>query len=136
MRFLDTNILIRYATKDDEQKAAASYLLLQRLESGEETAITSDVVIAEAVYVLQSKAYNVSRDRIRRLLAPVIESQGLRLPSKPVYTRAFDFYCAVNISFTDAFNAAYMEAEGVDEIYSYDTDFNKIPRIRRVEPKR
>ncbi len=135
MRFLDTNVLIRYLTHDDAEKAKASFALLLRVERGEEVVVTSDIVIAETVYVLQSRTYGIPRQRIRALLEPIIESRGLRLPSKSLYTRAFDFFCSTGISFADAYNAAYMEARGLHEVYSYDTDFDHVKGIIRVEPK-
>jgi hypothetical protein len=42
--FLDTNILLRFLTKDDEQKAQQALNLLMRIERGEEKAITSPLV--------------------------------------------------------------------------------------------
>ena len=134
MRFLDTNILVRYLTGDDPQKAQASYELLVRVERGEEPVVTTDLVIAETVFVLQSKSYSLSRDRIRELVEPVIELRGLRLPQKSLYYRVFDLYCQKRISFADAYNAAYMASQGLTEIYSYDTDFDRVEGIRRVEP--
>ena len=134
-RFLDTNILLRYLTGDDEQKAEACLSLLQRAERGEEVLITSDLVIFETVFTLQSpRRYDLSRERIRELVESVIGLRGLRLPRKALYVRAFDLYCELNIDFADAYNAAYMEAHGLSEVYSYDTDFDRVEGIRRVEP--
>ena len=135
MRFLDINVLVRYLTNDDHEKAKASFALLLRVERGEEAVVTSDIVIAEAVFVLQSKTYGMTRERIRDLIEPIIESRGLRLPNKSMYARAFDLYCVNKMGFADAFNVAYMEARGIHEVYSYDTDFDRLPRIKRVEPK-
>lgn len=135
MRFLDTNILVRYLTGDDPQKAQASFELLVRVERGEETVLTTDLVIAETVFVLQSKTYSLSRSRIRELIEPVIEMRGLRLSRKSLYSRVFDLYCQQNMSFLDAYNAAYMESRGITEVYSYDTDFDRIESVVRVEPE-
>ena len=52
VRFLDTNILLRYLTGEDEQKASASFNLLLKAERGEELLVTSDLVIAETVFTL------------------------------------------------------------------------------------
>ena len=135
-RFLDTNILLRHLTRDDEAKAQACRELLRRLEQGEDTAVTNNVVIFEAVYILESpRHYGLSRNRIRQILEPLIGLRGLRLPSKSLYTRAFDLFCSTGISFADAYNAAYMEARGISEVYSYDTDFDRLGGIRRVEPE-
>ena len=126
-RFLDTNILLRYLTGDDEQKASAAYDLLLGVERGEEVVVTSDLVIAETVFTLQSpRGYRLSRELIRERLEPIIGLRGLRLPNKSLYNRVFDLYCKQRISFVDAYNAAYMEVRGLNEIYSYYTDFDRI----------
>lgn len=136
VRFLDTNVLLRYLTRDDPQKAEACLHLLMRVERGEETVVTSDIVILEAVYVLQSRShYGLSRDRVRELLEPLIHLRGLRLPNKALYPRVFALYSDSTMSFADAYNAAFMESRGLNEVYSYDTDFDRVQGIRRVEPE-
>ena len=135
-RFLDNNILLRHLVIEDEGKARACRELLLQLERGEEAVFTTDVVIFRAVYVLQSpRQYNLSPDRIRQLLEPLINLCGLRLPRKGLYRRAFDLYCEMGISFGDAYNAAFMEARGITEVYSHDTDFYRIEGIQRIEPE-
>ncbi len=133
VHFVDTNILLRYLTRDDEQKAQRALQLLMRVEKGEEKVVTSSLVIFEAVFTLQS-FYKVSRSRIKELILPIISLKGLQLPSKNIYYQAFDLYVTKNISFADAYNAAYMLAEKVNHIYSWDTDFDKIEGLMRVEP--
>jgi predicted nucleic acid-binding protein len=132
-RFLDTNILLRYLTRDDEAKAEKALNLLDRVELGEEKIMTSSLVIFETVFTLQ-KTYKVPRQQIRTLLTPIIGLKGLRLPGKNIFYRAFDLYITHNISFADAYNAAYMLADGVSEIYTWDTEFDKIEGVTRLEP--
>ncbi|MBI2936405.1 MAG: PIN domain-containing protein, partial [Chloroflexi bacterium] len=92
-RFLDTNILLRYLTRDDEEKARDCLALLLRVELGEEVVVTSDLVIAETVFTLQSpRQYGLPRERIRQLIEPLIALRGLRLPRKALYARVFDLY--------------------------------------------
>lgn len=131
--FLDTNILLRYLTRDDEQKAQRALALLLKVERGEERIITSSLVIFEVVFTLQS-FYKVPRQRIKELILPIIALRGLQLPDKSVYNHAFDLYTSKNISFADAYNAAYMLSEEISNIYSWDRDFDKIEGIIRVEP--
>lgn len=133
LRFLDTNILLRYLTRDDEEKARLALALLIRVEQGDEKILTSPLVIFETVFTLQ-KSYNVPRDRIRDLVSPIIALRGLHLPDKDVYYRAFDVYVNNDISFADAYNVAYMQARDASGIYSWDSDFDKIADIIRYEP--
>lgn len=133
VRFLDTNILLRYFTRDDEEKAQHALELLLRVERGEEKVTTSSLVIFETVFTLQS-FYRVPRGQIKELLLPILTMRGLHLPGKHIYHQALELYCSKNISFADAYNAAYMVAERVSHIYSWDSDFDKIDDIVRVEP--
>jgi len=132
-RFLDTNILVRLLTRDDEEKAARALLLIQRVESGEEQVITSPMVLFEAVFILQRR-YGVSRAKIRDDLGYIVSLRGLRLANKTLYLSALDLYVDNKISFTDAFNAAFMRSKRLSEIYTWDTDFDILEGIARVEP--
>jgi predicted nucleic acid-binding protein len=132
--FLDTNILLRFFTGDDSQKAQQALNLFMRIERGEEKVITSSSVIFETVYTLQS-FYKLARGEIKDKLLPIISMRGVHLPDKGVYYRAFDLYVTKNISFADAYNAAYMISEEIFNIYSWDRDFDKIEGIVRLEPE-
>jgi predicted nucleic acid-binding protein len=132
--FLDTNILLRFFTGDDSQKAQQALNLFMRIERGEEKVITSSSVIFETVYTLQS-FYKLARGEIKDKLLPIISMRGVHLPDKGVYYRAFDLYVTKNISFADAYNAAFMISEEIFNIYSWDRDFDKIEGIVRLEPE-
>jgi len=119
--------------RDDEQKATASKELLARIERGRAKARTSDIVIAEVVFVLE-RTYRVPKEEIRDHLVPIILFPGLMLPKKRLFLRVFELYIGKNISFADAYNAALMEKLKITDIASYDPHFDRIERIRRFEP--
>jgi len=132
-KFLDTNILLRYFTKDDEKKAYDVLKLLKRIDKNEEKVITTPLVIFEVIFILQ-RYYQLPREEIKELLVPVLNLRGLKLPFKSVFEKALEMYPQVNISFPDIFNYCFMVEEGIKEIYSYDEDFNKLEGIKRLEP--
>jgi predicted nucleic acid-binding protein len=133
--FLDANIVLRYLLRDDETKAQHCLQLLERAEKKEITLRTTDLVIAELVWVLESPStYDLPRERIRELLLPVILLPGLRLPGKKLYRQIFDMYVDLGIDFIDAYNAVHMEKRRLTIIYSYDSDFDRIAGLNRVEP--
>lgn len=134
MRFLDTNILLGYFTRDDEAKAHKALALLQRIERGEEGVETSLPVIFETVFTLQRR-YKVPPPRIKALLLPILRMRGLHLPLKTLCIAALDIVIERNISFVDAFNAVYMQSRRINEVYSWDKDFDHIEGIRRIEPE-
>lgn len=132
-RFLDTNVLLRYFTRDDEAKARRALALLTRVEQGQEKVVTSSLVIFETIFTLQS-FYHLPRERIRELVQDVITLRGLELPNKIHFVQALDMYATTRLSFADAYNAIYAKARSAAEIYSWDTDFDRVPGVTRVEP--
>lgn len=137
MRFLDTNVVLRYLTRDDEAKAEACYRLFQRVQSGEEELYTCEAIVTEVVYVLSSSRapYRLSHEEIRSRLVPILTLRGLRLPQKRIYLQALDLYATFPfLDFEDALAAAHMERRGITKIVSYDKDFDRLPGVGRVEP--
>lgn len=135
MYFVDTNVFIRYLTNDDPTKAAACFQLFQQAAASQITLHTSEAVIAMVVYVLASKKlYSLDRSEIRTRMYPLLLVSGLQLAQRDVYLRALDLYAAYSIDFEDALIAAHMERQRIVELYSYDTGFDKISGILRIEP--
>ena len=133
MRFIDTNLFIRYFTRDDEEKAEAVLKLLKRVEKNEEKIITSPLVIFELVFTLGSY-YKVPRREIKEIMQPVFNLRGLRLDYRDVFESALELYSQGTLSFADAFNACFMSKREIKEIYSYDKDFDQLEGIKRVVP--
>ncbi len=136
MRLIDTNIIIRYLTKDDPVKAAACQQLIQDITSGKDYAETTESVIAEAVYILSSsKHYSLSHEDVVTNLAPVVQLRGLTVPRKRILLRALALYKQYrHLDFEDCINAATVESKSPSAIVSYDRGFDKIPGITRQEP--
>ena len=137
MRFLDTNIILRYLTRDDESKAEACYRLFQRVKQGEEELFTCEAIVTEVAYVLSSPRapYRLSHEDVRARLLPVLTLRGVRLPQKRVYLRALDLYASSPfLDFEDALAVAHVEHRGLTEIVSYDKDFDRVTGLQRVEP--
>lgn len=136
LRFLDTNVILRYLTKDHTDHSAAAQEVLQQVADGDLLVTTSETIIAEAVYVLSSRGlYNLSRSEIRRHLSNILRLQGMILPTKQTYARALEVYASTSLDFEDALSIAHMEALGITTIISFDRDFDRFPAINREEPR-
>jgi len=135
MEFLDTNIILRYLTKDDPAKAERCFQLFQRVKRRENQLTTSESIIAEVVYVLSSRSlYNQPRENIRALLLPLVRLSGLKIPNRRTILRALDLYANARLDFEDALSVAHMERQKVSVVVSYDEDFDRINGIQRREP--
>ena len=69
------------------------------------------------------------------MVRDVLSLPGLQLSGKAVCLQALDLYGTHNISFADAYNAAYALSEKISNVYSWDKDFDKIEGIVRLEPE-
>jgi len=135
MQFVDTNVFLRFLTKDNLKKSERSYKLFQKAERGDVSLSTTESVVAEIVFILQSKKiFNISREEIVKSLMPVIKIKGLKVPHKNIIITALLFYSKYNIDFEDAILASFTLNSKTKELFSYDRDFDKIEGIKRLEP--
>lgn len=133
LRFLDTNVLLRYYTGGDTEMAQAARRLLVKIEQGEEKVITSALVVFETVFTLQ-RTYGMSREEVRAMVGDIISLPGIQFAEKRLCLAALDLLVQHRVSFADAYTVAYMEARGIAEIYSWDSDFDKFGGVERSEP--
>ena len=140
MRFADTNIFLRYlvqpVTEIDRARAEACRELFERVSASAEEITTSEAVLAEIVYVLSSpRQYGLSPVDVVARLKPIVALPGLKLERKRLYLRALDIYASQSrLDFEDAITAALVERTQPAELYSYDTDFDRVPGVNRIEP--
>lgn len=134
--FLDTDIVIRFLTGDDLLKQERSAVFFEKIKKRELTVIAPDTVIADAVYVLSSpRLYNKSRSETAMLLTPLVRLKSLRIKNRQAVLKALSLYATISgLDFGDALIITLMWQAGAREIYSFDTDFDKIAKITRLEP--
>lgn len=133
MTFLDTNILLRYLTGDDAHKASRCEQFLSQVAAGKHLALTHTLAVAEAVWVLTG-SYRLAKERVADALITLLTLDGIRLDDKDRVLSALAHYRDHDVDFIDAYHVQFMRDRGVQVIYSYDTDFDTIPGIRRLEP--
>ena len=136
MRFLDTNVFLRYLTGDHVVMSRACEELFAEIEQGLQEATTCEAIIAEVVYVLRSKeVYGLRAEEVRGRLQPILSLPGIRIPNREVYFRALDLIVAhPALDIEDALCAAHMERLGLTEIYTFDRHFDRIDGVERITP--
>lgn len=135
MQFVDTNIFIRFLVKDDSKKAQACSVLLESANKGLVRLQTTESVIAEIIYILSSKRlYCLGRQEILDKVAAILRIRGLSVLHKRTLLQALFIYAQTKLDFEDAILVAHMEKTKTHEIFSYDTGFDKIPSVKRLEP--
>jgi predicted nucleic acid-binding protein len=132
--FLDANIFIRYLTNDDPAKADRVEKLLESAAAGKERLLTTEMVVAEVVWVLESY-YKLGNLAIGPMVKAILATPGLEVINGTLVEKAVERYMAQNIDFIDGYIVAVMEQNKVNEIFSYDKKhLTRIKTILHKEP--
>ena len=80
MKALDTNVLVRFLVRDDEQQAETIYRIFKQAESDKEALFVPLLVVLETIWVLES-VYKISRQEIidsinELILMPILEFEA------------------------------------------------------------
>ena len=116
---LDTNVLIRYLTEDDPDKADAVERLLNRAERREITIHLPSIVTAEMVWVLESY-YGLARGKIFQLVEGILLTPGIEVTDRNLLINALNQYRKTSMDFIDAWTMAFAREEGIHTLYTFD----------------
>jgi predicted nucleic acid-binding protein len=130
--FLDTNIFMRFYTRDHPRMSEECRRLIEYAEAGNIEVTTSHLALAEIVWTLESR-YRFPRDQIAAALSDVLDMRSLRVEHREMLREAVRAYAALNVDFIDAYHAADLRRRGTERICSYDGDFDTLG-MDRVEP--
>jgi len=132
--FVDTNIFIHYLVGYDPERYRHCHALIRSAEEGEADLQTSTLVIAELIWFLERPPLRTTPARVHKLITSLLHLAGLRLPDRDLVADALERHANSTMNFVDAYNAVLMQKRRITRIYSYDTDFDGMPGIERVEP--
>lgn len=133
-KFLDANVFIRYLTNDDPAKADRVEKLLESAAGGKERLLTTELVLAEVVWVLES-FYKLENSAIGPMIKAILATPGIEVINATLVEKAIEYYMAQNIDFIDGYIVATMQRHQVSEIFPYDKKhLTRITAIQRREP--
>ncbi len=135
MKFIDSNISLRYITGDDPRQQQAAADIMGKVMRGEEDAFTTDVHLHETAYILASRTlYGVSHSDIRDRLRPLLLLKGLKMSNKRICLEALDIFALHgHLDFADSLAVAHIRRQHLDGIFSFDKDFDRVPGMQRHE---
>lgn len=127
--FVDTNLFLRFLTNDLPEKADRVEVLLRRAGNGEVHLVTTELVIAEIVWTLESY-YQVPKAEIQDKVLAILNTPGLDVDGADLLLQAAVWYAGKNVDFIDAFNAAWMLKHDVEKAFTFDQKhFNRFEGI-------
>lgn len=130
MDLLDTNLLIRFLTNDDEKKAINVENLLNKSKN---KLYLSDVTISETVWVLKS-VYKLEKKEIVKKMKLILTLPSITY-NKKVIDKSINNYEKYNINWVDSYLTALNQLGKYNNLYSYDESLDCVLGINRLEPK-
>ena len=99
MKFIDTNIFIRFLTNDIPEKADACENLFREAAEKNESFFTTEMVIAEIIWVLESY-YELPKKEVQEMVEKILITPFLFCPQKDLILNALSLYGDKNIDYT------------------------------------
>ncbi len=127
--FVDTNVFLRFFVKDVVSQYEKARALFERAEEGKVKLETSELVIAEIVWVLES-FYGFARKEVTEVIATLLASRNLKIANHARISEAVRLYASGNMDFIDAYNIAYIKSKEYTKIATFDSKhFKKVEGI-------
>jgi predicted nucleic-acid-binding protein len=113
---LDTNVLIRYLTKDElDQWKEASKIIQEN-----QPCFISNIVLCEVVWVLRGRPYQFGKDEIVTTLEMMLQSSGFEFENRSVVYQALQRTKQGRADFSDYLIGAIAQQAGCTETVTFD----------------
>ena len=131
--FVDTNVFLRFLLADHPKQSPASRRLFEEAKENKIKLTTHSIVIVEIIWTLQS-FFGFSKQEILDKLNVILHFNQLEIIDCDILVMAVEIFGDKNVDFIDAYVASYLVQKKIYQIYSFDKDFDKIGKIKRIEP--
>lgn len=131
--FVDTNIFLRYLTNDNPATADKIDKYFKYAIEGNIKLITSELVIAEIIWVLESY-YEYPKDMIVDMASKIINTKGITVINSDIVTTALNNYTEKNIDFIDAYNVSIMKKMNLTNVLTLDKKhYSRISEVKIIQ---
>lgn len=125
----DTNVIIRYLTRDNEPLFVRAKEFFDKVKEGRTRAVILESVIAECIYVL-TKIYKVPRNKAAESLTQILHYKGIANQDQKELISALNLFSERNIDIVDCI-LCVKAVEPDTLLFSFDDDLNKISNFNR-----
>ena len=124
MKAVDTNILIRFITKDDDKQANLVYKLFKQAEEAQEKLFIPLLVVLEVIWVLQS-AYKITDSEITATFTDLLLMPVLLFESESVIQSFIVSAQKINFDLSDLLIAHSANLSDCQTIFTFDKKASK-----------
>lgn len=113
---LDTNILVRYLTRDDEEQWAIADRLIQE----QQPCLVTNIALCEMVWVLKGKAYGYSVSEMLKAIEAMLQSPAFEFEHRSCVYQALQRTRGGKADFSDYLIGAVSQHLGAAETVTFD----------------
>ncbi len=116
---LDTNVLVRYFTQDDEVQAKLSKELIKRYSGNNRSLFINNIVICELIWVLE-RGYKYSKQQISNAVKLMLSAKEFAYENLDHIWVALNEYELNGVDFSDALIGEINKSKGCRATYTFD----------------
>jgi predicted nucleic-acid-binding protein len=122
---LDTNLLVRYLTRDDAQQFAKVTRLIERALEHEEQLLINTAVLCETTWVLET-AYEYSRAEIADAIERILDTAQFEIERAHEARQALGDFRSTKAGFADALIGRINRTLGATHTATFDRDLKSL----------
>lgn len=130
--FVDTNIFTRFFLQDDSTLSPKAEKIITDCENGKYTLVLAPVLFLEITWLLHS-FYKQKKDSVVSILKKMLTFSNFEVLEKDLVEKTISLYENANVDLIDCYFAAQMQGKRINQIFSFDHHFDKLPGIKRLE---
>jgi predicted nucleic-acid-binding protein len=122
--FIDTNVILRFLLKDNDELFNQSLTLFEKAKNKQIKVVIIPEIFFELDYVLRG-VYALSKKEVVNLLKVIAQTPYFAIKKREVIIEALDKYEQLNIDLFDLYLFLLAKNKNA-EVFSFDKDFKKI----------
>jgi predicted nucleic-acid-binding protein len=123
---LDTNVLVRFLVRDDEEQFKRAQTLIRREAHAGTPAYISLLVLLETEWVLRSR-YKLSKLEILGAFSDLLSAIEMSFENEPSIEEALFLWKDSTAQFADCLIGAHHRTQGCSATATFDKDAKKLP---------
>lgn len=128
---LDTNVLVRLVTRDDEAQAQRAKAAFDAHAAEDGGLFVADIVLVELCWTL-ARSYELGRADIARTVRALLDNVSIALESPSAVKNALAHFEAGNVDFPDCLIVAKAGLAGCSQTLSFDRRMGTLPGVELI----
>lgn len=128
---IDTNVLVRYFTEDDNIQSQIASKLIERHSNKKKAILINNIVLCELVWVLL-RGYKYKKSDVINLLKEIIATIEFAFEDHSLIVSAILEYEEAETDFADILIGFTNRSKGADKTITFDKDASKLDQFEYI----